>query len=314
MAFTRAQATELLNKAEMRLYEESRANALRGFDRAALAGRVVRTRAARDRARDLLKRQRLAARKRGDGKAAGAGGVAARTARKEALLAEILGRFSDARRDAPAAVAKKASTRTVTAKKAVAKKAVAKKGAVEKGETPKAATTKTSTKKAATTKAATRKAVTTKPAAKQPATKKAATKKAATKKAATKKAATKKSAVENAAGAEAASPKTAPKRAAARKTAARTAAAPRRLSPERALANTRKLLEAKQERDRSPQPWQSLDPGVEHVPQPGYQSPQAASKAQDLHAGESRMASIHGSMSTTDRHNQGKRDGRGDTD
>ncbi|MEN1939514.1 hypothetical protein WCE39_00200 [Luteimonas sp. MJ174] len=304
MAFTRAQATELLNKAEMRLYEESRANALRGFDRAALAGRVVRTRAARDRARDLLKRQRLAARKRGDGKAAGAGGVAARTARKEALLAEILGRFSDARRDAPAAVAKKASTRTVTAKKAVAKKAVAKKGAVEKGETPKAATTKTSTKKAATTKAATRKAVTTKPAAKQPATKKAATKKAATKK----------SAVENAAGAEAASPKTAPKRAAARKTAARTAAAPRRLSPERALANTRKLLEAKQERDRSPQPWQSLDPGVEHVPQPGYQSPQAASKAQDLHAGESRMASIHGSMSTTDRHNQGKRDGRGDTD
>ena len=73
MAFTRAQATELLNKSEMQLFDDSRANALRGLDRAALAGRVARTRAARDRARDLLKRQRLAARKRGEGKSDGIG-------------------------------------------------------------------------------------------------------------------------------------------------------------------------------------------------------------------------------------------------
>src|SRR5690606_33194521 len=59
MAFTRAQATALLNKSEMTLFDDSRANALRDLDRAALAGRVERTRAARDRARDLLKRQRL---------------------------------------------------------------------------------------------------------------------------------------------------------------------------------------------------------------------------------------------------------------
>ncbi|MEN1927937.1 histone H1-like repetitive region-containing protein [Luteimonas sp. MJ250] len=233
MAFTRAQATELLNKAEMRLYDDSRANALRGLDRAALAGRATRARASRDRARDMLKRQRVAARKRGDSKATGPGGVAARTARKEELLAEILGRFVEARRTAPEVVAKKATAKKATAKKATAKKATAKK-----------ATAKKATAKKATAKKATAKKV----------------------------------------------------------------------SPERALANTRKLLEAKQERDRSPQPWQSLDPVADHVPQPGYQSPQAASKAHDLHAGESRMASIHGSMSTTDRHNQGKRDGRGDTD
>src|SRR5690606_4811495 len=113
MPFTRAQATALLNKTEMRLFDDSRANALRGLDRAALASRVERARAARDRARDLLKRQRLAARK---GSAAGRDGVAARTARKEALLVEILERFSEARRQAPPV--KKAA-------KAPAKKAVA---------------------------------------------------------------------------------------------------------------------------------------------------------------------------------------------
>ena len=98
MPFTRAQASELLNKSEMKLFDESRANALRGFDRAALASRIARTRAARDRARDLLKRQRLAARKRGDGKS---DDIAARTARKEALLVEVLGRFVEGRRLAP---------------------------------------------------------------------------------------------------------------------------------------------------------------------------------------------------------------------
>src|SRR5690606_36777557 len=88
MAFTRSQATELLNKAELRLYDDSRANALRGLDRAALAGRATRARASRYRARDILKRQLVAARKRCDSKATGPGGVAARTARKEELLSE----------------------------------------------------------------------------------------------------------------------------------------------------------------------------------------------------------------------------------
>ena len=92
------------------------------------------------------------------------------------------------------------------------------------------------------------------------------------------------------------------------------AKAPRKITPKQALANTRKLLEAKQAQARQPQPWQTLDPQREHVPQPGFQSDEAAAKANELHAGESRMASIHGSASTQDRRNQGKRDHRQDTE
>ncbi|MDQ3618269.1 MAG: hypothetical protein M3374_06100 [Pseudomonadota bacterium] len=76
------------------------------------------------------------------------------------------------------------------------------------------------------------------------------------------------------------------------------------------MANTRKLLEAKQQHDREPQPWQLLDPQHVHVPNEGYQSPAAADKAEELHAAESRMTGIQGSISTRDRHNQGKRDRR----
>ena len=87
------------------------------------------------------------------------------------------------------------------------------------------------------------------------------------------------------------------------------------MSAKRALESTRALLEAKHERDRSPQPWQSLDPATSHVPEPGYQSPQAAGKAKELHAGEAGLAPIHGRISTRDRRNQGKRDHRNsDTD
>ena len=305
MAFTRAQSSELLNKSEMKLFDDSRANALRGLDRAALAGRVERARAARDRARDLLKRQRLAARKRGEGKA---DGIAARTARKEAVLAEILQRFVDARREAPVAVAKKAGAantaskkaatgktsakkvaRKKAAKKSVAKKSAAKKATAKKAPMKKAATGKAATKKAPAKKAPAKKAVAKKPVAKKAPARKAVAKKAVAKKAAGKKAATRKGP--------------------AKKAAARTAAT-RRVSPQKALDNTRRLLEAKQERDRTPQPWQTLDPAADHVPQPGYQSPQAAGKAQELHAGEVRLDPIHGSISTRDRRNQGKRDHR----
>lgn len=268
MAFTRAQATGLLNKTEMGLYDDSRANALRGLDRAALAARIARARAARDRARDLLKRQRLAARKRGEGKA---DDIAARTAQKEALLVEILERFVQARRDAPA-VAKKATKKVA---KKVAKKTVTK---------------KTAAKKAAT-----------KVARKQPAAKTG--RKTAAKK--TAKKAAKKTAKKAAGPVRKAAKKPAAGKAPARRTAAR-----RRVSPEKALENTRRLLEAKHERDRTAQSWQALDPAVDHAPEPGYQSSQAARKAQELHAGEARMAPIHGSISTRDRRNQGKRDHR----
>src|SRR5690606_13782540 len=99
--------------------------------------------------------------------------------------------------------------------------------------------------------------------------------------------------------------RSAPKKAtrkATKKVAKKTAA-------KKALANTRKLLEQKQEQAREAPPWQALD--VPHgSPQPGFQSEQARLKAGELHEAEARLDAIHGSASTVDRHNQGKRDQR----
>lgn len=262
MPFTRAQATALLNKSEMQLFDDSRANALRRFDRAALAGRVDRARASRDRARDLLKRQRLAARKRGEGRDEG---IAGRTARKEALLVELLQRFTEARRNAPAQPVARKATKTAAVKKAaVGKSTTARKAAVGKS-TP-------------ARKAAENKAAVTKPAA--------------------RKRAARTSAAE-ATGEPATRPDTRPRK---------------RVSRARALDNTRRLLEEQQQRARAALPWHALDPVVDHAPQAGYQSQEASGQALRLHQGESRMASIHGSSSTRDRRNQGKRDHRGDTE
>lgn len=85
---------------------------------------------------------------------------------------------------------------------------------------------------------------------------------------------------------------------------------PRKITPEQALANTRALLDAKKEHDRQPQPWQRLDQQAGPVDHAGYQSPEAADKAEQLHEGESRMQAIQGSIGSTDRKNQGKRDAR----
>jgi hypothetical protein len=76
------------------------------------------------------------------------------------------------------------------------------------------------------------------------------------------------------------------------------------------LANTKALLEAKQAHDREPPPWQSLETPGGHASPPGFQSDEARIKADELHAGESRMQAIQGSISTQDRHQQGKRDAR----
>ena len=85
---------------------------------------------------------------------------------------------------------------------------------------------------------------------------------------------------------------------------------PRKITPRQALANTHELLDAKREHDRQPQPWQALDPVQSHVANAGIQSSSAMEKAEELHQGESRQAAIQGSISTQDRHNQGKRDNR----
>ncbi|WP_407351773.1 hypothetical protein [Luteimonas sp. R10] len=263
MAITRAKATGLLNKTEMGLYDDSRANALRRLGEPELGRRIERTRKARDRARDLVQRQKLAARGRTGGKRGAADNQ--RSKDKAELLADILKRF-----EAQLKQARKAGAASAWAGKAATGRAAGRKAA---SKTP-------------------AKRVAAKPAAKK---KTAAT----TAKKGAAKAAKKGTA------------KTA-KKAAARP--AKKTARKRGITPQKALANTRALLEAKQEQARQPKPWQSADGQGGPAPETGFQSSDAARRAEDLHAGESRLPAIQGSISTRDRLNQGKRDHRGSSE
>lgn len=306
MPMTRARATALLNQREMALYDDSRANALRGLDAKALSSRVERARAARDRARDLARRQKLSTRERTGSKRGDSGRAHARSDDKVTLTADILRRF-----EAQLKIAGKSTGKQRTA----AGKAPAKKAAAKKTAAKKIAKKKTATKKAAAKKAATKKST----AAKKTATKKTTTKKATKKKAAKKKVAagkatssaptTRKSAANKSTGtarganAAAASP-------AGKTTTRKTGGKRKRLTPKQALEQTKALLEAKQSRDRAPKPWQSAPHAGATEGQPGYQSGVAADRAQQLHDAEARLPAIMGSSSTRDRIQQGRRDHR----
>ena len=93
MPITRAKASQLLNQRELALYDDSRINGLRQLDGRALATRVARARTARDRARDLVRRQKLASRERTGSKRGSSGGANQRSKDKAELLADILDRF-----------------------------------------------------------------------------------------------------------------------------------------------------------------------------------------------------------------------------
>lgn len=246
MPFTRAQAEALLNQGEMALFDDSRINTLRKLHASELGRRIERARKARDRARDLLKRQKLASRDRTGSKRGTSGNANARSKRKAELLDDVLKRFEGQLKPARTREAKQGAmaTKAKPASGAGAKKAKpAAKGAPAKKPTKAAAAKPSATKKSATTG----------------------------------KQATKKSSA---------------------------------IGPKRALANTRKLLKAKQTHDRQAQPWQTLDPGHAHVPKTGYQSARAAAAAEELHAGEARITPIQGSISTHVRKTQAKRDSR----
>lgn len=192
--------------------------------------------------------------------------------------------------------------------------------------TGKAATAKSVTaKKIATTAAASRASAAKTSAKKTPATKAAtrtgaspsvtrATSKTTSKtvtKAASRIAATSKTPLRTNSAATA-TPRPSATRAAARTAASGHGSARKshKISPEQALANTRGLLEAKREHDRQPQSWQAFGPTQGHPGSDGFQSPSAMDKAEELHAAESRITPIQGSISTQDRHHQGKRDSR----
>lgn len=328
MAVTRAKATALLNKTEMGLYDDSRANALRDHSEARLTQLVSRARTARDRARDLEKRQRLASRKTSGSKSGRTGVANARTGEKAELLADILGRLETRHRDVakaaktaakakPAKTAAKQRTPAKVAKKAAAKKTVtksaattksAKKAALPKKSVTSASASKTTTKKSATTptrkaSSSTAAAATAPNKARKPVANKAAAKPSAAAKSATPAAT--KPAVRKAA-------KVAKPKAASEKAGKPSGRGKRGITPEQALENTRKLLEQRDADAKGSKSWETLGTEGAAPDAPGFQSPQARSKALALHEAETRQASINGSISTRDRRNQGKRDHRND--
>lgn len=166
MPITRAQAVALLNQAELALYDDSRVNALRGLSEKELTQRITRARRARDRARDLLQRQKLASR-RDTGSKRGTSGVANQRSKEKAeLLADVLTRFEDklkqvqAKQKAAEKAAGKTAARKSAAKPAVARKTVpagktVSKKTVAKSKAGGKAPAKKATRKGAAAKAAT---------------------------------------------------------------------------------------------------------------------------------------------------------------
>ncbi|WP_024890534.1 hypothetical protein [Luteimonas huabeiensis] len=307
MPITRARASALLNQREMALYDDSRVNVLRKLDAKALDSRIVRAREARNRARDLVQRQKLASRDRTGSKRGASGAANQRSKDKAELLADVLARFEDQRKQVGRAVA-----RTATA--SAARKAPAKRGAAAKPSTTGRSGT---AKKAAAKKTAVKKTArkTTGKTAKTTAAKTTAGKTAAGATAAGRKIA--KTAAKAAGEASRGSKPAASGRKRAAAGSAGGAAVPRkgatrraRITPEQALERTRALLEAKQARDREPKPWEAVAHGEGGAAQPGYQSDAAARRAEQLHEAEARLPAIHGSNSTRDRLNQGRRDHR----
>jgi hypothetical protein len=132
-------ARALCTASEFDLVAASGGEGLRALSEARLKQKVVRARALRDKYRDLLRRQRLAARRSGAKPARD--DANARTAAKADLFEQTLARFVDRlaqvqaagqKAAAKQAVAKKAVAKRATAKKATAKKAAVKKAAVKK--------------------------------------------------------------------------------------------------------------------------------------------------------------------------------------
>lgn len=96
----------------------------------------------------------------------------------------------------------------------------------------------------------------------------------------------------------------------ARKAPAKRAAAKQAPAKKVATKKVAAKKQAKRRHDRETPPWQALDEHHPQAPQPGFQSDEARMKAVELHAAESRLEAIQGSVSTVGRHNQGKRDQR----
>ncbi|MDP3229680.1 MAG: hypothetical protein Q8N13_17150 [Acidovorax sp.] len=140
MAYSITQARTLLTAAELELFDQSRADAIKALTLARLRGKVTRVRTLRDKYRDLFRRQTVAV--RGASSTQGRSPVGAdneRTQRKADILQEVLGRFEarvtqlEAREERESqnssAVASKRSPPKAAAQKPVAEKTPVKQAA-----------------------------------------------------------------------------------------------------------------------------------------------------------------------------------------
>jgi hypothetical protein len=207
-------------------------------------------------------------------------------------------------------VAKKTGARGTAAKKTVKRaggKTAAKSMKKTAAQKPVArkAVKKTAAKKPAARKAVTKQTLARKAAAKKPVARKVA--KTAKTPSATKKTAS--ATKQTGRTATRARPST-PKGPAPQRSARKTTRGSNGISREQALANTRELLAAKQQRDQESPPWQTFEQGDGGAPHPGYQSDDARVKADQLHEGEMRLQGNQGSISSAGRRRQGKRDSR----
>ena len=176
MQITRAKATALLNKGEMTLYDESRHNAIRGFTASQLETRITRARNARDRSRDLARRQKLSSRASTGSKRGTSGAANQRSLDKAGIMADILKRFEARLKEAKKLEAEEAAAKTGPARKSARKtaKKTARRSDRREGRTAVRKETSAASTASKTAKKTAKKA--TKKAAKKGATAKRATK------------------------------------------------------------------------------------------------------------------------------------------
>lgn len=184
MSFTLRQVQPLLTKAELELFQDSRATAVRTLNERQLASRIKRARALRDKHRDAYRRQTVKTRATAR---PSTGDENRRTELKAEIMADVLQRFEAQQLKLQAQVARQAAAAKKPA--TAGKPAAARKPAVAK-------TTAVARKATATTKPA---AVKT-PAAKKLAAAQVAAKKPAAKKATVAKPTAKKPAAASATG------------------------------------------------------------------------------------------------------------------
>jgi len=93
LAYNRSQVAKLLTAAETELFELSLADRIRTLSAVQLRAKRQRARTLRDKADDLLRRQKLASRARTGSKLGQSGAANERTQKKAQILAETLQRF-----------------------------------------------------------------------------------------------------------------------------------------------------------------------------------------------------------------------------